>query len=154
MQYKIQNTTSFSDGSAKTIWVDGDTGWSSIPFGPGDIISVSDTGKDQLLYAFPGIVTVLGPDFEKCAPIEQTISVTSSWVLTDLAKYCTDFKVKATAADTLISFTGWDDPATAPPTAYQITVPTDQWLEFSMNMNPAKSVYVKGTSGSLYIIGV
>jgi hypothetical protein len=151
MQFKVQNTT-----TDKTIWVDNAAGWNALPLGPGQIVTVSDTGKDELLSTYPDYITVIGTTIDDSAPVQVTIPLTATWTLYDMGEYCTTFRFFSTDASTLLSFSGWDTSLgqTAPPTLYQLSIPsTGDWLELNMTMNPSRVFYAKGT-GTLTIIGL
>lgn len=166
MQYLVKNITpalnhdgSYSGG--KTLWVEGSFQGNCFPIGPQETVVVADTAKELLLKTYPQYVQVIGTYFDDDAPIYKSISLSGTWALVTLAKFCTQFQFDTTATDAQISFSGWDTAAgqTAPPTDYIVTIPTStstpggDLFSITMTMNPSKEFYVKGT-GTLTVIGI
>ena len=115
---------------------------------------------DQFLVTFPGMLTVIGPFVDTNAPVAITVTLSGTWQLVTLGRFCTMFKFITTATNCLVSFSGWNTAIgeTAPDVKYQIPIiPTGgqtdgQSFDFDMPMDSNKSFYVKGT-GTLTIIG-
>jgi len=162
MQYLIQNTTTFASGKPVTIMIESTAQWNNLILKPGEILPVAEAALAQLstIQAYNGLYTVIGPTTDPNAPVALKVTLSGTWTLVTLGRFCTNFKFVTTASDCLVSFSGWNtaNSETAPATQYQIPVVPDgttdgQAFTIDMVMDSTRSMYVKGT-GSLTIIGV
>jgi len=161
MQFLVKNTTPVGD-LGKIIYVDASVLEGQIyPLGPQETLPVSDSSKDMLVKLYPDYIQVIGTYTDEDAPVALAQPLTTSWVLADLGKYCTQFKFITTDTIAKISFSGWDTAKseTEPPTKYQISIPptstANNAFEFEMTMNPSRYIYVKGTNAAtLTIFGI
>ena len=161
MQYKIHNTTL---GSAKpvTIMIESSSQWNNLILKPGDTMAVTEAAMEQLstIPDYAGYWTNLGPTVDTMAPVALTVTLpgVGTWSLQKLGRFCTNFKFITTSTNCLVSFSGWDSPATAPATQYQIPIVPDSVTNgdaftLDMVMDSSRSMYVSGT-GTLTIVGI
>lgn len=160
MQYLVKNTTPLlaHDGSytgSKTIWIEGSAGANAFPLGPQETCAVSDTALSLLQQNFSDIIQVMGTTLDDEGPVAKVITLSATWTSYTLGKYCTHFQFNTTATDCLISFTDQtvSQPDFAVPVPANPAAPGGQLFTLDMNMNPAKTIWVKGT-GTLTIIGL
>ena len=161
MEFLVKNVTPIGTDESKTLYVDSAIIGSMIsPLGPQETLSVPDSSKDMLLKLWPQYISVLGTSVDLCSPVAYTATLTTSWVLVDLGKYCTTFKFQTTDTIAKVSFSGWNTliGETEPSLMYQVpipanpTTPGNNLLEFDMVMNPSRYIYVKGTGAAILTI--
>ena len=148
-----------SPGNAKTLMIESTAQWNNLIMKPGETIAVPEAAVSQFLLMFPNLITIVGPFTDPNAPVTLTTTLSSTWTLVKLGRYCTNFQFKTAATDCLVSFSGWNTGAgeVAPAAMYQIPVIPDSVADghaftLDMPMDSNRSFYVKGT-GSLTIIG-
>lgn len=162
MQYLVRNTTSFTSGIPVTIMIESSSQWNNIILKPGDTEPITEAALAQLntIPQYKGMYSVIGPFTDPGAPVALTVTLSATWTLVTLGKFCTNFKFITTATNCLVSFSGWNAAAgeTAPAVQYQIPIVPDTTTDgnaftLDMVMDSTRSMFVKGT-GSLTIVGV
>ena len=148
-----------SPGNATTIFLESAAQWNQQIMKPGETTAVPEATVSQLLLSYPTAITIIGPFTDPNAPVSITITLTGTWTLYKLGRYCTNFQFITTSTNCLISFSGWNtaNGETAPAAMYQIPItpdPTQTGGAFTLDMpmDSNRSFYVKGT-GTLIIIG-
>lgn len=161
MYFLVKNTSPVGTDASKTIFADSSVlEGQTFPIGPQETIPVPDTTKDMLVKLYPTLIQVVGPYTDPGAPVALTYTLTASWALVDLGKYCTQFKFQTVDTIAKVSFSGWDSGAgqTEPLTMYQVPIPADiatpgdNIFELNMDMNPSRYFYAKGTAGQTLTI--
>ena len=152
MKYKIQNI------GTQAIQVSSSTEFALCMVQPQAYQIVADTVKDELLAVYgTDVINVIGAVEDYAAPIYKQFTATGSWVLCDLGDYRTNFKFVNLHATNgaIISFSGYTAPATAPPTAHQITlygysttsIGTYGGITINRPMNPERYFMLKAAAG-------
>lgn len=165
MLYRIKNITGDTTNpdsrlwEGKTLYATSDRYQAVLPIGPQETATVGEHAYAELSAYFPLYVSVLDPageaDFSMPYRLKITFSSTGAWIPVDLGRFAGRLVITNPddANTAQFSFSGFIDPATAPPAIMQSDVLPLESVTIDTPMSPLRYLYAAGTSGSfLYIL--
>lgn len=164
MLYRIKNLTGDPTNADSAFWegqkfyATSDRYQSLLPISPQETVIIGQNAFVELtqnaeIRRFIQILDTDGIE-DTYVPYRLTVTLNNTWQYVDLARFAGNISLTNPIANgnVLWSMSGFSGSATEPPARTQSVILPGETLDISEPMSPIRFIYVKGASGSFYIL--